>query len=144
MQLVRLFAISMDHGRVPSTTSTYRVRAFNPRGVSAWSATASGVTRRLAEPSPPPHSETMATCTTLDAETARIAEDGWPVVRASAHESAVASRVAVHVFLHGEYLAVDGYLERSSNAPVAWTEDGATPEEDPTRWAPPFLWYWQQ
>jgi hypothetical protein len=46
----RLF---VDHGHRPSTPSTYRVRAFNPRGVSAWSVTASGATRRLAELSPP-------------------------------------------------------------------------------------------
>jgi hypothetical protein len=208
----------VDHGRRPSTTSTYRVRAFNPRGMSAWSATASGVTRRLAELTPPPHGETSAACTTLDAETARIAEQasfggapaktrvcrdialddkhrvdavtvpdlcgvqncgwtlygqidgcyralgsfslvspecprfeamavanhGWPVLWAYAHESAMANRVAVHVFRHGEYLPVDAYVECSSNAPVAWATDRDMPEEDPTRWAPPFRGCWQQ
>jgi hypothetical protein len=208
----------VDHGRRPSTTSTYRVRAFNPRGVSAWSVTASGATRVLAELSPPPRSATEAKCTTLDAETSRIADegaidgvpartrvcrdilldgghhvdavtvpafcgaqncawtlygdvggcyralgsftlvspecprfetiavadDGWPVLRAYAHESAMGSRVAVHVFLRGEYVDVDGYVECSSKAPVAWGTDREAPQEDPARWAPPFTGCWKQ
>jgi hypothetical protein len=208
----------VDHGRRPATSSTYRVRAFNPRGASSWSATASGPTRRLAELSPPIHKEPRGACTTLDAEIARITADasvdgtpaktqvcknlalddrhhvdavtvpvlcgvqncgwtlygavdgcyralgsfsidssecprfdaiavgknGWPVLRAYAHESAAASRVAVHVFLDGRYVDVDGYVECSPNAPVAWTADREKPEDDPMRWAPPFTGCWQQ
>jgi hypothetical protein len=208
----------IDHGRRPGTKTTYRVRAFNPRGVSAWSATASGVTRPLAELAGPPHKKARVTCTSLDAEIARIADensdagvsgkarvcrdvvldgghrvdavtipsscgaqncswtlyaevegcyralgsfalvspecprfetvttaaDGWPVLRAYAHESASAASVAVHVFRHGGYVEVDHYVQCSSAIPIVRTADGATPgpSEDPTRWVPPFMGCW--
>lgn len=208
----------VDHGRLPSTTSTYRVRAFNPRGVSAWSAPAPGVTRRLAELTAPPRREPRAPCTTLDAVTAQLANenavddvpaktvvcrdialdarhrvdavtlpalcgvqncgwslygeaggcyralgsfeldtrecprfgtlatapDGWPVLSAGAHDSAVSVRVAVHAFLHGEYVAVDDYIACAPNAPVVWPVDREMPPEDPTRWSPPFHGCWMQ
>jgi len=208
----------VDHGRRPNTASIYRVRAFNPRGVSTWSVPASGTTRPLAKLSAPPHKELHAACTTLDAETTRLAEEasfdgahaetrvcrgialdghhrvdavtvpvlcgaqncgwtlyaeldgcyralgsftleapecprfetvaaaanGWPVLRAYAHESGSSASVAVQVFLHGEYVEVDHYVECASAIPVVRTADGAMPErsDDPTRWAPPFVGCW--
>ena len=208
----------VDHGRRPGARSTYRVRAFNPRGVSAWSATASGVTRPLAQLAAPPHKKARAACTSLDAEIARIADengdagvsgkarvcrdllldgghrvdavtipsmcgaqncswtlygevegcyralgsfglvspdcprfetvalaaDGWPVLRAYAHESASTASVAVHVFRHGGYVEVDRYVQCSAAIPIVRTADGAMPEpsEDPTRWVPPFMGCW--
>jgi hypothetical protein len=77
-------------------------------------------------------------------ETVTVAANGWPVLRAYAHESASASRVAVHVFLHGEYVEVDDYVHCSSAIPIVRTPDGATPEPsaDPRRWTPPFVGCW--
>jgi short chain dehydrogenase len=75
---------------------------------------------------------------------ARSCTERWPVLRAYAHESASSARVAVQVFLHGEYVEVDDYVQCASAIPVVRTADGAVqePSDDPTRWTPPFGGCW--